>query len=95
MLGMHGTYEANMAMNRSDLIVAIGSRFDDRVTGRLDAFAPQAKKIHIDIDRASINKVDDPHALSAGHVRARRNCQSKRRVAARRRADARVNSGTR
>ncbi|MCH2487990.1 MAG: biosynthetic-type acetolactate synthase large subunit, partial [Erythrobacter sp.] len=57
MLGMHGTYEANMAMNRSDLIVAIGSRFDDRVTGRLDAFAPQAKKIHIDIDRASINKV--------------------------------------
>ncbi len=57
MLGMHGTYEANMAMNRSDLIVAIGARFDDRVTGRLDAFAPNAKKIHIDIDRASINKI--------------------------------------
>ncbi|MBO6768145.1 MAG: biosynthetic-type acetolactate synthase large subunit [Erythrobacter sp.] len=57
MLGMHGTYEANMAMNRADLIVAIGARFDDRVTGRLDAFAPQAKKIHIDIDRASINKI--------------------------------------
>ena len=57
MLGMHGTFEANMTMNRADLIVAIGARFDDRVTGRLDAFAPEAKKIHIDIDRASINKV--------------------------------------
>ncbi len=57
MLGMHGTYEANMAMNKSDLIVAIGARFDDRVTGRLDAFAPEAKKIHVDIDRASINKI--------------------------------------
>ena len=57
MLGMHGTYEANMAMNKADLIVAIGARFDDRVTGRLDAFAPQAKKIHIDIDRAQINKI--------------------------------------
>lgn len=57
MLGMHGTYEANMTMNRADLIVAIGARFDDRVTGRLDAFAPEAKKIHIDIDRASINKI--------------------------------------
>ncbi len=57
MLGMHGTYEANMAMNKADLIVALGARFDDRVTGRLDAFAPQAKKIHIDIDRAQINKI--------------------------------------
>ncbi len=57
MLGMHGTFEANMAMNRADLIIAVGARFDDRVTGRLDAFAPQAKKIHIDIDRASINKI--------------------------------------
>lgn len=56
MLGMHGTYEANMAMNRADLIVCIGARFDDRVTGRLDAFAPNSTKIHIDIDRASINK---------------------------------------
>ena len=56
MLGMHGTYEANMAMNRADLIVCVGARFDDRVTGRLDAFAPNSKKIHIDIDRASINK---------------------------------------
>ena len=57
MLGMHGTYEANMTMNRADLIIAIGARFDDRVTGRLDAFAPEAKKVHIDIDRASINKI--------------------------------------
>ena len=57
MLGMHGTYEANMAMNKADLIVAIGARFDDRVTGRLDAFSPNSKKIHIDIDRASINKI--------------------------------------
>ncbi len=57
MLGMHGTYEANHAMNRADLIVAVGARFDDRVTGRLDAFAPNAKKIHIDIDRSSINKI--------------------------------------
>jgi len=56
MLGMHGTYEANMAMNEADLIVCVGARFDDRVTGRLDAFAPHSKKIHIDIDRSSINK---------------------------------------
>ena len=57
MLGMHGTYEANMAMNRADLIIAVGARFDDRVTGRLDAFSPNSKKIHIDIDRSSINKI--------------------------------------
>ncbi len=56
MLGMHGTYEANMAMNKADLIVALGARFDDRVTGRLDAFAPHSLKIHVDIDRSSINK---------------------------------------
>ncbi|MFA7597034.1 MAG: thiamine pyrophosphate-binding protein, partial [Novosphingobium sp.] len=56
MLGMHGTYESNMAMNRADLILCVGARFDDRVTGRLDAFAPNSKKIHIDIDRSSINK---------------------------------------
>ncbi len=56
MLGMHGTYEANMAMNRADVMVCIGARFDDRVTGRLDAFSPNSKKIHIDIDRSSINK---------------------------------------
>lgn len=57
MLGMHGTYEANMAMNKADVMVCIGARFDDRVTGRLDAFSPGSKKIHIDIDRSSINKV--------------------------------------
>jgi len=56
MLGMHGTFEANMAMNRCDVMVCIGARFDDRVTGRLDAFSPDSKKIHIDIDRASVNK---------------------------------------
>jgi len=56
MLGMHGTYEANLAMNQADLIVAIGARFDDRVTGRLSAFAPRSTKIQIDIDRASFNK---------------------------------------
>jgi acetolactate synthase-1/2/3 large subunit len=57
MLGMHGTYEANLAMNECDVMVCIGARFDDRVTGRLDAFSPDSTKIHIDIDRASINKV--------------------------------------
>ncbi|WP_152553470.1 biosynthetic-type acetolactate synthase large subunit [Erythrobacter longus] len=56
MLGMHGTYEANLAMNKADVMVCIGARFDDRVTGRLDAFSPDSKKIHIDIDRSSINK---------------------------------------
>ena len=57
MLGMHGTYEANLAMNQCDLMVCIGARFDDRITGRLDAFSPGSTKIHIDIDRSSINKV--------------------------------------
>ncbi|WJS98059.1 biosynthetic-type acetolactate synthase large subunit [Novosphingobium humi] len=57
MLGMHGTYEANWAMNQADLILCIGARWDDRVTGRLDAFAPNSTKIHIDIDRSSINKI--------------------------------------
>ncbi len=56
MLGMHGSFEANMAMNRCDLMVCLGARFDDRVTGRLDAFSPHSKKIHVDIDRTSINK---------------------------------------
>jgi len=56
MLGMHGTYYANMAIQNSDLIVAIGARFDDRVTGKVDAFAPNATIIHIDIDPTSINK---------------------------------------
>ncbi len=56
MLGMHGSYEANMAMHDCDLMVCIGARFDDRITGRLDAFSPGSKKIHIDIDPSSINK---------------------------------------
>ena len=56
MLGMHGTYEANMAMHDCDLILNIGARFDDRITGRLDGFSPKSKKIHIDIDPSSVNK---------------------------------------
>ncbi|MTJ82898.1 MAG: acetolactate synthase 3 large subunit [Telmatospirillum sp.] len=56
MLGMHGTYEANLAMHGCDLMVCVGARFDDRVTGRLNAFSPQSRKIHIDIDPSSINK---------------------------------------
>ena len=56
MLGMHGTYEANLAMHGADVMVCIGARFDDRVTGRLDAFSPDSLKIHIDIDPSSINK---------------------------------------
>jgi acetolactate synthase-1/2/3 large subunit len=56
MLGMHGTYWANMAISEADLIVAIGVRFDDRVTGALDKFAPSARIVHVDIDRSSLNK---------------------------------------
>lgn len=56
MLGMHGTYEANMAMHKSDLVIAIGSRFDDRVTGNVEKFCPDAKIIHVDIDPSSISK---------------------------------------
>ena len=56
MVGMHGTYEANLAMHDCDLMIAVGSRFDDRVTGRLNAFSPGSSKIHIDIDPSSINK---------------------------------------
>jgi acetolactate synthase-1/2/3 large subunit len=56
MLGMHGTYEANMAMHDCDVMLCIGARFDDRITGRIDAFSPNSKKIHIDIDPSSINK---------------------------------------
>ncbi len=71
MVGMHGTYEANLAMHECDLMVCIGARFDDRVTGRLSAFAPQSKKIHIDIDGSSINKnvaVDLGIIGDVGHV---------------------------
>jgi acetolactate synthase-1/2/3 large subunit len=55
-IGMHGTYEANLCANRCDLLLALGSRFDDRVTGRLDAFSPHSKKVHLDIDPSQINK---------------------------------------
>ena len=56
MLGMHGTYEANMTMHDCDVMLCVGARFDDRITGRTDAFSPGSKKIHIDIDPSSINK---------------------------------------
>ncbi|MEP3275033.1 MAG: acetolactate synthase 3 large subunit [Stappiaceae bacterium] len=71
MLGMHGTYEANMAMHDCDVMLNIGARFDDRITGRLDAFSPNSKKIHIDIDPSSINKivpVDIPIIGDVAHV---------------------------
>lgn len=69
MLGMHGTYEANLAMNQCDVMICLGARFDDRVTGRLDAFSPDSKKIHVDIDRSSVNKtvhVDLPIIADVG-----------------------------
>ena len=71
MLGMHGTYEANLAMYNCDVMINIGARFDDRVTGRLDEFSPRSKKIHVDIDASSINKnvvVDLPVVGDAGTV---------------------------
>ena len=71
MLGMHGTYEANMAMHDCDVMICIGARFDDRITGRIDAFSPKSKKIHIDIDPSSINKnvrVQVPIIGDAAHV---------------------------
>ncbi len=71
MLGMHGLYEANMAMHDCDLMINIGARFDDRITGRIDAFSPGSKKAHIDIDASSINKVihaDIPILGDVAHV---------------------------
>lgn len=68
MLGMHGTYEANMAVSHCDLLIAIGARFDDRVTGKLDAFAPDAKVIHIDVDPSSISKNIHAHLPIVGDV---------------------------
>ncbi len=56
MLGMHGSWEANQRMHDCDVMICVGARFDDRVTGRLDAFSPNSKKIHIDVDPSSINK---------------------------------------
>ncbi len=71
MLGMHGSYASNMAVAKSDLLISVGARFDDRVTGRLDAFAPHAKIIHIDIDPTSISKnvdVDIPIVADCKHA---------------------------
>jgi acetolactate synthase-1/2/3 large subunit len=71
MLGMHGTYYANMSIHNSDLIIAIGARFDDRVTGKVEGFAPEAKIIHIDVDPTSIRKnvrVDIPVVGDVKHV---------------------------
>ncbi len=71
MLGMHGLYQANMAMHDCDLMINIGARFDDRITGRLDAFSPGSIKAHVDIDPSSINKViqvDIPIVGDVGHV---------------------------
>ena len=71
MLGMHGTYEANMTMHGCDLMINIGARFDDRITGVVDLFSPKSKKAHIDIDPSSINKViriDIPIVGDVGHV---------------------------
>lgn len=76
MLGMHGTYYANMAVAHCDLLIAVGARFDDRVTGRIDAFAPHAKIIHIDIDPSSISKnvkVDIPIVADCNHALAAMN----------------------
>ena len=74
MLGMHGTYEANWAMHDCDFMLCIGARFDDRITGRIDAFSPDSFKVHIDIDPSSINKNIHVHVPIVGDVglRARR-----------------------
>ncbi len=70
MLGMHGTYAANMGVSHSDLLIAIGARFDDRVTGRLKDFAPNAKVIHVDVDASSINKNRQVELGIVGDARA-------------------------
>ena len=69
MLGMHGSYEANMAMHDCDLLIAVGARFDDRITGRLDKFSPDATVIHIDIDPSSISKNIKAHIPVVGDVK--------------------------
>jgi acetolactate synthase I/II/III large subunit len=70
MPGMHGTYAAVTAMQRADLLVALGARFDDRVTGKVSAFAPRAKVVHLDVDRAEIGKVRRPDVAIAADCRA-------------------------
>src|SRR4029077_9395871 len=69
MPGMHGNYTAVTAMQHADLLVALGSRFDDRVTGKIGAFAPEAKIIHVDIDPAELGKVRRPDVAIAGDCR--------------------------
>jgi len=69
MLGMHGTYEANMTVSHCDLLIAIGARFDDRVTGRIEAFAPEARIIHVDVDPSSISKNVHAHLPIVGDVK--------------------------
>jgi len=69
MLGMHGTYEANMAVSHCDLLIAVGARFDDRVTGKIAAFAPDAKIIHIDVDPSSISKIIPANVALIGDVK--------------------------
>ena len=94
MPGMHGSYAANMGMTETDLLIALGSRFDDRVTGRLAAFAPHAKVIHVDIDPAEVGKIRTPDVPIVGDVKkvlqkileeleatARRNEEQERHVA--------------
>ncbi len=84
MVGMHGMYESNMAMHGCDLMINIGARFDDRVTGKLSEFAPNSKKIHVDIDPSSINKnvrVDLPIVGDAGEVLAALIAQWKKKKA--------------
>jgi len=68
MLGMHGTYEANNAMHDCDLLINIGARFDDRITGKIDEFSPRSKKVHIDIDPSSINKIVKVNLSIVGDV---------------------------
>jgi acetolactate synthase-1/2/3 large subunit len=85
MLGMHGTYEANLTMHGCDVMVNLGARFDDRVTGRLNAFSPGSKKIHADIDPSSINKnvrVDVPVVGDAGNIIRAMIAEWKKRVTA-------------
>ncbi|MGF1836263.1 acetolactate synthase 2 catalytic subunit [Photobacterium sanguinicancri] len=68
MLGMHGTKAANLVVQESDLLIVVGARFDDRVTGKLDTFAPHAKVIHLDIDAAEFNKLRQAHAALRGDI---------------------------
>lgn len=91
MLGMHGTLEANLAMHHSDLVICVGARFDDRVTGAVAQFCPEAKIIHIDIDAASINKIvraDFPMVGDCGAILAAMNAEWLRQAPPQRRIDA-------